>query len=59
MHVILTTSLFGERSGNAGDPLIVASQEEADELVRAGYARYADPDQKPPRKGRGGTSAAT
>lgn len=64
MHVILTTSLFGERSGNAGDLLTAANQAEADELVQAGYARYAtdgnaDPDKKPPRKGRGGTSAAT
>lgn len=40
MHVILLTSLFGEKRGNVGDKLPVASQEEADELVRLGIARY-------------------
>ena len=40
MHVILLTSLFGEKRGNVGDKLPVASQEEADELVRIGIARY-------------------
>lgn len=67
MHVILTTSLFGERSGNAGDPLIVVSQKEADELVQAGIARYAtdgdgdgdaEPSKKPPSKGKGGSRAS-
>ena len=63
MHVILTTSIFGERSGNAGDPLTVASQAEADELVHAGIARYAtddepDPGKKPPSKGKGGSRAS-
>lgn len=61
MHVILTTSIFGERSGNAGDPLTVASQKEADELVQAGIARYAtdgDASKKPPSKGKGGSCAS-
>ncbi|WP_290435235.1 hypothetical protein [Aeromonas caviae] len=63
MHVILTTSIFGERSGNAGDPLTVANQAEADELVQAGIARYAtdgdaEPSKKPPSKGKGGSRAA-
>ena len=40
MHVILLTSLFGEKRGNVGDSLSVDSQEEADELVRLGIARY-------------------
>jgi len=40
MHVILLTSLCGEKRGNVGDKLPVASQEEADELVRIGIARY-------------------
>ena len=40
MHVILLTSLRGEKRGNVGDKLPVASQEEADELVRIGIARY-------------------
>ncbi|WP_171269725.1 hypothetical protein [Aeromonas media] len=40
MHVILLTSLFGEKRGNVGDKLPVASQEEADELVKIGIARY-------------------
>jgi hypothetical protein len=40
MHVILLTSLFGEKRGNVGDSLIVDSQGEADELVRLGIARY-------------------
>lgn len=40
MHVILLTSLFGEKQGNVGDKLPVASQEEAAELVRLGIARY-------------------
>jgi len=40
MHVILLTSLCGEKRGNIGDKLPVASQEEADELVRIGIARY-------------------
>lgn len=40
MHVILLTSLCGEKRGNVGDELPVASQEEADELVRIGIARY-------------------
>lgn len=39
MHVILLTSLFGEKRGNVGDRLTVGSQEEADELVKAGIAR--------------------
>jgi len=56
MHVILITSLFGERSGNPGDLLPVADQAEADELVKAGFARH-DPDapaaeSAPKRKGR-------
>ncbi|WEE21034.1 hypothetical protein [Aeromonas caviae] len=65
MHVILTTSIFGERSGNAGDPLTVVSQKEADELVQAGIARYAtdgdgdaEPSKKPPSKGKGGSRAS-
>ncbi|POV93674.1 hypothetical protein C3418_01360 [Aeromonas sp. ASNIH8] len=40
MHVILLTALCGEKRGNVGDKLPVASQEEADELVRLGIARY-------------------
>ena len=40
MHVILLTSLCGEKRGNVGDKLPAASQEEADELVRIGIARY-------------------
>ena len=40
MHVILLTALCGEKRGNVGDKLPVASQEEADELVRIGIARY-------------------
>ena len=40
MHVILLTSLFGEKRGNVGDPLQVASQAEADELVALGIARH-------------------
>ena len=40
MHVILLTPLCGEKRGNVGDKLPVASQEEADELVRIGIARY-------------------
>ena len=65
MHVILTTSLFGERSGNAGDLLTVANQAEADELVQAGYARIRHRWQCRPRQEAapqgtgGGTSAAT
>lgn len=56
MHVILITSLFGERSGNPGDRLPVADQAEADKLVKAGFARH-DPDapaaeSAPKRKGR-------
>lgn len=39
MHVILLTSLFGEKRGNVGDKLPVASQEEADELISLGIAR--------------------
>jgi len=39
MHVILLTSLFGEKRGNVGDKLPVASQEEADELISLGLAR--------------------
>ncbi|WP_421350588.1 hypothetical protein [Aeromonas veronii] len=39
MHVILLTSLFGEKRGNVGDKLPVASQEEADELISKGIAR--------------------
>lgn len=39
MHVILLTSLFGEKRGSVGDRLAVASQAEADELVKAGIAR--------------------
>jgi len=39
MHVILLTSLFGDKRGNVGDRLPVNSQEEADELVNAGIAR--------------------
>ncbi|BDS29252.1 MULTISPECIES: hypothetical protein [Aeromonas] len=63
MHVILTTSLFGERSGNAGDPLTVANQAEADELVQAGIARYAtdgdaESSKKPTSKGKGGSRAS-
>lgn len=63
MHVILTTSIFGERSGNAGDPLTVANQAEADELVQAGIARYATdddaiPGKKPASKGKGGSRAS-
>ena len=40
MHVILLTALCGEKRGNVGDKLPVASQEEADELVRLGIARH-------------------
>ena len=40
MHVILLTSLFGAKRGNVGDSLPVDSQDEADELVRLGIARY-------------------
>ena len=40
MHVILLTSLFGEKRGNVGDKLPVASQEEANELVALGIARH-------------------
>lgn len=40
MNVILLTSLFGAKRGNVGDSLPVDSQDEADELVRLGIARY-------------------
>lgn len=63
MHVILLTALCGEKRGNVGDKLPVASQEEADELVQAGIARYAtdgdaEPGKKPASKGKGGSRAS-
>lgn len=43
MHVILTQSLIGERPGHPGDRYPVADQEAADDMVKAGLARYAEP----------------
>lgn len=41
MHVILRSSIIGERSGRPGDHFEVVDQAEADDLVNAGIAHYA------------------
>lgn len=41
MHVILRSSIIGERSGRPGERFEVVDQTEADDLVNAGIAHYA------------------